>query len=331
MARYFRILSLDGGGIRGVLTAVLLKRLNELQPGFLEKVDLFAGTSTGGILALGLAYGLTPDQCRDLYTQHGKAIFANPVPDWLDGGGVFGARYPNDNLVQVLNDHFGGASLGDLRKHVLISSFDLDNFENETEDPSKFRTWKAKFFHNFVEEERGSDAKEAIVDVALRTSAAPTYFPIYDGYVDGGVVANNPSVCAVAQALDSGRLRNPPPALGAEGGPGAEPRPVGLADVVVLSVGTGRNQQYVTRQQGANLGLMQWATHLVSILIDGTADVADYQCRQLLGPRYCRVTPTLREEISLDSYRKVNRLIEIATDADISHAVNWLKTYFADD
>lgn len=322
MAKYFRILSLDGGGIRGVLTAVLLKRLNEIQPGFLDKVDLFAGTSTGGILALGLAFGLTPDQCRDLYAQHGRAIFSNPVPDWLDGGGVFGARYPNDNLVEVLNDHFGGAKLGDLRKHVLVSSFDLDNFEDETVDPAKFRTWKAKFFHNFTDEERGADASEALVDVALRTSAAPTYFPVYDGYVDGGVVANNPSVCAVAQALDSGKLAGP-----AE----AEPRPVGLAEVVVLSLGTGRNQQYVTRQQGVNLGLVQWATHLVSILIDGTADVADYQCRQLLGPRYCRVNPTLREEIGLDSYRKVNRLIEIAADADISHAVNWLKTYFADD
>jgi patatin-like phospholipase/acyl hydrolase len=321
MARYYRILSLDGGGIRGVLTAVLLKRLNVIQPGFLDKVDLFAGTSTGGILALGLAFGLTPDQCRELYAKHGQAIFANPVPDWLDGGGVFGARYPNDNLVRILNDHFGDHTLGDLQKHVLISSFDLDNFETETEDPEKFRTWKAKFFHNFVEEERGSDAKEPMVDVALRTSAAPTYFPVYDGYVDGGVVANNPSVCALAQALDSGKLRNPP----------NEPKLVNLQDVVVLSVGTGRNQQYVTRQQGANLGLVQWATHLVSILIDGTADVADYQCRQILGPRYCRVNPTLREEISLDDYRKVDRLIEYAADADISHAVNWLKTYFADD
>ncbi|MBP7694290.1 MAG: patatin-like phospholipase family protein [Anaerolineales bacterium] len=321
MAKYFRILSLDGGGIRGTLTAVLLKRLEQIQPGFLSKIDLFAGTSTGGILALGLAAGLTPDDCKALYVEHGQEIFANPVPDWLDGGGVVGARYPNDNLVRVLTQQFGDRTLGDLQKNVLISSFDLDNFNEGVDGPEKFRTWKAKFFHNFVHEERGSDAAEAVVDVAMRTSAAPTYFPVYDGYVDGGVVANNPSLCALAQALDSGRLRKSE----------AEATNVDLGNVVLISLGTGRNQQYITRQQGTNLGLVQWAHHLVSILIDGTADVADYQCRQILGPRYCRINPTLREDISLDSYRKTDRLIEYATDADISHAVEWLRTYFADD
>ncbi len=321
MADYFRILSLDGGGIRGVLTAVLLKRLDAVVPGFLDRVDLFAGTSTGGILALGLAAGFSAEKCRQLYVEHGARIFSNPVPDWLDLGGVASARYDNAALADVLRAYFGDRTLGDLLpRHVLISSFDLDNQEDEAVNLEVLRTWKAKFFHNFTTEERGSDEGESIVDVALRTSAAPTYFPIYDGFVDGGVVANNPSMCALAQALDSGRIER-----GED-----KPARVGLKDVVLLSLGTGRNQQYVSRKKGANLGLAQWATSLVSILIDGTADVADYQCRQILRERYCRLNPTLREEVSLDDHKKIARLIEVAVDADISGATEWLQRYFAE-
>lgn len=316
--KHFRILSLDGGGIRGVLSAMLLKRLTDLRPRLLEQVDLIAGTSTGGILALGLAAGYPPEQLKDLYVEFGREIFANPVPDWVDGGGVFGARYPNDNLQRVLNRYFSGLTLGDLKKRVLISSFDLDNCEDETADPTQFRTWKAKFFHNF--DEPGSDRAESVVDVALRTSAAPTYFPIHDGYVDGGVVANNPSMCALAQALDSGRIP----------GPDDEPRQVQLKNIALLSVGTGRNQQFVSRAQGANLGLVQWATHLVSIMIDGIADVAHYQCRQLLEKQYCRLNPTLREPVTLDDHLKTQRLIEYAVDADISATAEWLRVYFDD-
>lgn len=317
----YRILSLDGGGIRGVLTAVLLKRLDQIQPGFLDKVNLFAGTSTGGILALALAAGFSPEECKGLYVEFGSEIFANPIPDWLDGGSLFGAKYENDNLARALRRYFGDRTLKDLLpRQVLISSFDLDNQDSANRNPEQFRTWKAKFFHNYAQEERGADLNESLVDVALRTSAAPTYFPIYDGYIDGGVVANNPSMCAVAQALDSGQQLDPQGAW----------TPVALSDIVVLSLGTGRNQQFVPREHGANIGLLQWAVHLVNILVDGTADVAHYQCGQLLRNRYCRVNPTLREEIDLDSHKKTERLIEIAADADISDAVAWMKQYFAD-
>ena len=80
MASY-NILSLDGGGIRGLLTAIILERLNLTNPGWLDKVDLLAGTSTGGIIALGLANGLTPTQLRNLYQKKGEKIFDD---SWLD-------------------------------------------------------------------------------------------------------------------------------------------------------------------------------------------------------------------------------------------------------
>ena len=196
----FRILSLDGGGIRGVLTAVLLDRLQQQYPKLLneqsDKVTLFAGTSTGGILSMGLAEGLSPQQIRDLYVVNGKSIFDSTwLRDIVDIGGLAGAKYDNGNLKHVLQQIFTGKRLDDLKRRVLIASFQLDN---EASDPAK-RSWKPKIFHNFPGPD--SDGAALVVDVAMETSAAPTYFPSYNGYIDGGVIANNPSMAALAQAL----------------------------------------------------------------------------------------------------------------------------------
>jgi len=192
----YRVLSLDGGGIRGLITAILLERMEEAHPRFLSYVDLFAGTSTGGLLALGLASGMAPKEIRSLYEEMGKQVFSNSfLDDVLDLGSLIGAEYGIGPLKRALEHRFGDMRLGDLPKKVLVSSFDLDNCP---QDKNRLRTWKAKFFHNYPGLD--SDGDQKVVDVALRTSNAPTYFPIYQGYVDGGVVANNPSVCAMAQA-----------------------------------------------------------------------------------------------------------------------------------
>ena len=192
---FFHILSLDGGGIRGLFTAILLERLEAARPGLLAQVDLFAGASTGGILALGLAAGRTPSQARELYELRGRQVFANARWDnWRDLGHAVRAQYSNAYLKKVLTQEFGDMKLGDLPHHVLIAAFDL---ENDPANPPPMRTWKPKFFHNFPGHD--TDAHEKVVDVALRTSAAPSYFPIYQGYIDGGVVAGNPSMTALAQ------------------------------------------------------------------------------------------------------------------------------------
>ncbi|RMF65346.1 MAG: hypothetical protein D6746_00605, partial [Bacteroidetes bacterium] len=174
----YRILSLDGGGIRGLLSAVVLEQLDAACPGWRDRIDLIAGTSTGGILALGLAFGLTPTDLRVLYYDKGGDIFHDTLLDDLhDLGRAIGAEYDNRYLRRELERIFGDTPLGKLRKKVLIPAFDLDN---EDPDPEK-RTWKPKFFHNFGG--RDSDADVRVVDVALYTSAAPTYFPSVDGYI----------------------------------------------------------------------------------------------------------------------------------------------------
>lgn len=90
----YRILSFDGGGIRGLLTSTLLSRIEKQVPNLIHKTDLFAGTSSGGLIALGLAGGMSPDDLSNLYQNSGPAIFDN---SWIDNikdlGGLSGATY----------------------------------------------------------------------------------------------------------------------------------------------------------------------------------------------------------------------------------------------
>jgi len=244
----YRILSLDGGGIRGLITAIILERLEQAVPNFLSKIDLIAGTSTGGLLALGLAAGKSPEETRELYKQRGKSVFRDTVfDDVRDIGKLVGADYSLEPLKIELEAEFGNTKLGDLSKKVLISAFDLDNNPQPVEN---YRTWKAKFFHNYPGPDTDSDQK--VVDVAIRTSAAPTYFPIYQGYIDGGVVAGNPSMCALAQALHI-----------STGGQWIE-------DVILLSVGTGHNPRYLEVEE-EDWGLAQWAPVLVHLVMEGSS------------------------------------------------------------
>jgi patatin-like phospholipase/acyl hydrolase len=148
MSKY-RILSLDGGGIRGVITAVILQRLNAdpRVSGWLDSTDLIAGTSTGELLALGLAHGLAPEQIREFYENKGHKVFDDSwLDDLVDLGQVMGAQYDNKNLERELKSLLGQTTLAQLKKKVLITAFDLDN---ESPDPTQ-RTWKPKLFHNFA-------------------------------------------------------------------------------------------------------------------------------------------------------------------------------------
>ena len=299
----YRILTFDGGGIRGVYTAVLLQRLSQKVPGFLDRAHLLAGTSTGGILALGLASGMTADQLVKLYQDNGKQIFARSLFREIgDLGDLIGAKYDNANLQKILANVFGSKTLDDLLpRHVLISSFDLDC-------PGKQRTWNPKFFHNFKGDD--SDGAEKVVDVALRTSAAPTYFPVYQGYVDGGVVANNPSMAALAQALDDGT--------------GDQEQD----DIRLFSVGTGGSPTFISGDTH-NWGIAQWAHSLVSMMIDGMMGVADYECSRVLRDNYFRLAPPLPEPVALDAVDQIPMLIADANNVNLDSAVSWLQKNFA--
>jgi patatin-like phospholipase/acyl hydrolase len=306
----FRILSFDGGGIRGVLTSVLLNRLLTAYPALLQErpgtITMYAGTSTGGILALGMAAGLTPTQIRDLYVTNGKLIFDSSwTRDVVEIGGLSGSKYDNVNLKQILLETFSALRLQDLKSRVLIASFTLDN---QLIDATQ-RTWNPKFFHNFPGSD--SDGESLVVDVAMSTSGAPTYFPSYGVFIDGGVIANNPSMAAVAQALDG---RNQP-----------SERATTLNDIKLLSLGTGASLQYVDGQDH-DWGDAQWIKPILNVMMDGSVGVADFQCAQLLGNRYCRVAPIFpaNKSFPMDDVSKIVDLMDLAQSFDLTSAVAWL-------
>jgi len=304
MPERYRILSLDGGGIRGLLTSRLLERIEAASPGFLGSIDLFAGTSTGAILALALASGRKPARISKLYRDHGAEIFDQTLFDALgDVDKIVRADYDGAPLKRTLQDEFGNRRLGDLRRKVLVSAFDLDSGEPR----GGVRSWKPKFFHNFVE--ATDDRDQLLVDVAMRSCAAPTYFPVYQGFVDGGVVANNPSMCALAQALHK-------PTGGQTPG-----------KVVLLSLGTGANPRYLGADD-ESWGYVQWAPHFLSMMFEGPSGIADFECQQILGARYRRINPVLPEKIGLDAFDKCDDLEQLADGVDLRQLSRWVDHYF---
>ena len=311
MAKY-RILSIDGGGIRGIVTAVLMQRLQATPglEGFLDKVDLVAGTSTGGLLALGIARGLGLEEIRDLYVDDGPEIFDDTwLDDLLDLGKLRGADYKTSPMRRVFKRVLGEqTTLGQLRKRVLITAFDMDN---EDEEDLK-RTWKPKLFHNFPGS--GNDRGELAYKVGMYTAAAPTYFPSVDGYIDGGVYANNPAMCALAQTQDK-RYRPTP----------------SLDEVELLSLGTGTSLFYI-RGKTLDWGYAQWIKPLISLMLDGISGIADYQCNQMLRNRYHRLAPIFPPDVSIpmDAVKKIPYMIQFAEGLDLRATIRWMRRHWMD-
>jgi patatin-like phospholipase/acyl hydrolase len=301
----YKILSLDGGGIRGMVTVVLLQKISQQlgSEDWLKKFNLIAGTSTGGLLTLALAHGLDLQTMRDVYVNKGEDIFDDSwLDDLKDLGKIMGADYDIRNLEKELKRIFGETKLKDMQRRMLVTAFDLDN---EATVKSK-RTWKPKIFHNFPGND--NDGEELAYKVGLYTAAAPTYFESVDGYIDGGVFANNPSMCALAQALDqrTGEATT-------------------IENISLLSIGTGTNLEYI-KGQSLDWGYAQWAKPLVSLMLDGINGIADYQCRQILSGRYYRLAPVFPEgsKYEMDAVDKIDEMIAFAETVDVNGVVEWV-------
>ncbi len=311
----YRILALDGGGLRGIISARLLQRLEDEYglPHWYRRAELVGGTSTGGIIALGIGAGYSAADLVDFYRVEGPKIFRD---SWLDDlhdlGNLIGAKYSTEPREIALTAHFGTLALENLPKSgvadlnpkqkTLVTSFDLCNEAGTT---SGTDAWKPKIFHNFPGID--SDGTLSVVKAALYTTAAPTYFPSVDGYVDGGVFANNPSMVCLGQALDAQR------------GPG-----VALTDLRLMSVGTGFVTR-VIRQQVADWGVAQWARPLIDLLQDGVSDIARYQCRQLLGDRFNRLQPVLTQSFALDDVKHIGAMLAFADGVQLDADAAWLR------
>jgi len=294
----YKILALDGGGIRGLYTARILCLLEEHCPGFLDDVDLIAGASTGGIIAILLGTGASCDDVINFYKKNLSKIFEDSFWDNIkDLGKLVGADYDYTNLRTIIRNKYKGVKLGDLKYKVVVPSFDLDN------EADVNRSWKPKIWNNF------QDGDELVVDIIPRIAAAPTYFPVFQGYVDGGTFSNNPSMLGLGQALDEKT--------------GSQK----LEDVQLLSIGTGTPPIYISGKR-LDWGISQWASHLVDMLIDAQMKTADYQCKRLLKDRYHRINVFLDENIKLDDLDSMDKMIEYAEKMDMSETLTWMNKFW---
>jgi uncharacterized protein len=246
MPDVFKVLSIDGGGIRRIIPAMVLSEIEE-QTGrqIAEMFDLIAGTSTGGILALGLTLPsdggrprYTAKDLIGLYEKEGSRIFPQSVWHRIrSAGGVSEEKYPSEGVERVLQKYFAEARLKDALTRVFVTSYEI-----QLRAPFFFRSEKAK---------NEADYDFPMRQVARATSAAPTYFepakveaeedPVdYYALVDGGVFANNPAMCAYVEArniLEAQGLDFP-----------AE------TDLLVVSLGTGQLTDHLRYDEAAGWG-----------------------------------------------------------------------------
>ncbi|HEU4974308.1 MAG TPA: patatin-like phospholipase family protein [Baekduia sp.] len=282
-----RVLAIDGGGIRGLIPAVVLTEL-ERRTGrpISDLFDLIAGTSTGGILACALARPDASDPARPRFTaQELVALYVEEGPKIFDRSllkrirsvdGLVDERYEDDGLRAALDRYLGGAALSDARTDVLVTAYELEQ----------------RFAFLFRSSRARTDATYdfAMADVAHATSAAPTYFEpavVRDragsqGYalIDGGVFATNPAMVALAELTQAG-----------------------LAPEVdlLLSLGTGEHTRPIHVADARGWGRLEWASRIVDVVFDGVAETVDFEASQALGDRYIRLqTPLVEASDDLD-------------------------------
>lgn len=305
--RKIRILSIDGGGIRGIIPAVVVKYIEEqLQKKtnnplarISDYFDLIAGTSTGGILS---CFYLTPnsslknnlpsskyeaEKALDFYLNDGIKIFnQSKRANWFGLRSLFNAtEYSPKRLESIFDKEFEYNRFSSLLKPCLITSYNL-------------KQKKAEFFFS-----RDKFKDFFVKDVARSTSAAPTYFPPAKIKelsskkeminIDGGVFANNPTMCAYAQSrISEFEQTNPNPTA---------------ADMLIISIGTGAKQYELDKIKTVNKwNVLNWAKVIPEIMMDGAVDTVHYQIDKMFSAfgnrlNYKRIDVPLKYRKTYDS------------------------------
>ncbi len=263
MAKY--ILSVDGGGIRGIIPAIVLAEIEyRTKKPISQMFDLMVGTSTGGIIVAGLCNKqYSALDLVDLYQKDGPHIFKSSffrrsIFSWLNC-----AQYSCKNIECVLNRYFGDSTLADATNNLMLTSYDIKN-----NYPFFFKSWRED--RNFIK----------LKDALRSTTAAPTYFaPKYLKInqkemvlVDGGVFANNPAACAYA----SGKRLFP------------------NDDILLLSIGTGRTDRSIEYANSRRFGKIGWIKPLLNVMFASGLDCVNYQMNQVIGNRYVRIQSQLK-------------------------------------
>lgn len=256
-----RILCIDGGGIRGLIPAEIIKNWEMTLGPIAKNFHMVAGTSTGGILACALSQGVTAEKLIGFYRSQGPLIFSSNM---LALGGLGGELYDASNLVSAIKSVLKG-NLSSVSKDLLVTSYNI-----ESQSPFLFKSWKARGYE-LDRNETPTQNDFDIVDVSRATSAAPTYFQPAQikskagktyPLIDGGVYANNPAMCAYTAAR---RLY-----------PRAD-------EYIIVSLGTGALIKPLPYSDAANFGMAGWLRPLLDIMFNGVAATTEYELSQFPG------------------------------------------------
>ena len=306
MSPPFKVLAIDGGGIRGIIPALILVAIEQrTQRAISDVFDMLAGTSTGGIIALGLTKpgaGGRPDKSATdivgLYETQGMNIFPHSLRQVLHVEALAGSKYPADGIESTLQRYFGDVRLKDALKPVIVPSYDV-----EKQTPIFFKSERAR---------ENAAADFYMREVARATSAAPTYFPPekintadplqYYALIDGGVIANNPAMCAYAEAIKMGH-----------------------PEVLMVSLGTGELRHPIKYGDAARWGQLEWAQPIIDIALQGSSETVDYQLQQVLSvdgasQAYFR----FQLELTQDATN-----MDDASDANIKHLMDLASDYLS--
>jgi patatin-like phospholipase/acyl hydrolase len=294
----FRILSIDGGGLRGVVPLMILKRIEELtgQP-IWKSFHLIAGTSTGGLIAGALTipdifrrgsakYSI--DDIMNVYRNRGAEIFPNRNPLGRFFGEIndkFRPKFNSDGIERVFRDVCGDTRLNDSLTEIMIACYDLTN---NIPLFFKSRSSRVNLQQNIL-----------LYDACRATSAGPTYLPAFElTYpngsenpnrlcIDGGVFVNNPSMAALSEFSRHHY----------EYGYGSPDTDINFNDVFVLSVGTGTYAGRITAEQAKYKGEIFWAQNISDVMMRGVNKTTDYEMEEIMETgNYSRLTINISDE-----------------------------------
>lgn len=303
----FRILCLDGGGIRGVMPARILEKVEQkLGSPLKDHFDLIAGTSTGSILAVGIAVGKSPKELLNLYLEKGLQIFPYQTlysPKRLPlifKYGLSAPKFSDEGLMAVLQDQFGEKKFPDITPSMGSLKVLVPSYDTIERNPVIFKSWLHDRWY----------AKVPLWEICVSSASAPTYFPAHrieqDGQVysliDGGVCANNPVSCAVAEAIKF--LRQ------------SSKNSMGdiIEQIKVISIGTGDPAAPIPWEQVRGWGLIQWGLRIADVFMDAPPDIHRYVAEQMMGGTdndsqlpYIRLQLPLSESLlTMDDARETN-------------------------
>jgi len=254
----FNILALSGGGFRGLYTATVLAALEkQAEKPIAQCFDLICGTSIGGVIALALGLEKPAEEIAAIIEKRGPEIFPNSDKSWIRY--FFKSKYSNTMLKQVAGEMYGDNTMHDSRHRLIIPTVN-------------YSTGKPQFFKTPHHDTFRADRERKMSDVALATSAAPIFFPVYQSeetsscYVDGGLVGNAPGMFGVHEATHF---------CGQD-----------IADINLLSIGTMGGEFRMDSSKRPNKGILQWREKVFLLTISSQEKVADFMLRHQLGERY---------------------------------------------